>query len=126
MVEVQAIDAEQYLRDQQKPAIAASKPKLTASAAATPAAAGVTPAPAKSPAMYLQLGAFSDRQNAERLRTRLASVELPGEVRISEAYASDKRVYRVRIGPLQTVESADRVTQILAGQGMPPPRVVID
>ncbi len=120
MVEVQAIDPQQYARQQQRPAIAASQPKIAA-AAQTGAAAS-----ARDPVMYLQLGAFSDRSNAERLRTRLASVELPGHIQISEGYASQKRVYRVRIGPLQTIESADRVTQILAGQGMPAPRVVID
>lgn len=125
MVEVEAIDAVQYVNNQQKPAIAASKPKVAAPARAASTAA-VTQAAVSDPSMYLQLGAFSDRDNAERLRTRLASVELPGKIHISEGYASQKRVYRVRIGPLPTVESADHVAQILAGQGMPPPRVVID
>jgi rare lipoprotein A len=120
MVEVQAIDAEQYVKNQQKPAIAASKPKIQPNAAVNKAAA------ARDPVMFLQLGAFSDRGNAERLRTRLAGVELPGKIYITEGYASEKRVYRVRIGPLETVESADQVAQILSGKGMPPPRVVID
>lgn len=124
MVEVQAIDAGQYVRDQQKPAIAASKPKVAVPGAMM--AAAVTPAAVQDALLYLQLGAFSDRSNAERLRTRLAGVELPAEVHISEGYASEKRVYRVRIGPLQTLESAEHVAQILAAQGVPPPRVVID
>ena len=70
--------------------------------------------------------AFRERANAERLRSQLAAVELPGSLHISEGLADRKPVYRVRIGPLQTIESADKVAQILADQGIASPSVVID
>jgi rare lipoprotein A len=117
LVEVSAIDAKQYLAEQQKPRIMPSQPKV---AGRTP------PAAATNPSVYLQLGAFADRGNAERLRTQLADVELPGALHISETVSRQKRVYRVRVGPLDTVESADQATQILAAQGITSSQVVID
>ena len=120
LVEVEAIDPHQYAAEQSGQRVAGSKPKL----AATQTAAAV--AERQNTALYLQVGAFQDRVNAERLRRQLAAVELPGKLHISEGLANQKRVYRVRIGPLQTVESADKVTQILAGQGIDSPSVVID
>ena len=118
LVEVKTIDPKQYLAEQQRPAIAPSQPKVT-----TPQP---TKAVASDPVLYLQLGAFSERSNAERLRSRLAGIDLPGELHISEAVSRQQRVYRVRVGPLQSAESADQATQILATRGITSPRVVID
>jgi len=120
LVEVEAIDPHQYADEQSKPRAAASQPKLAADETAAAAAER------QNTALYLQVGAFRDHANAERLRSQLAAVELPGSLHISEGLANRKRVYRVRIGPLQTVESADKVAQILATQGIASPSVVID
>ncbi len=120
LVEVEAIDPQQYAAEHSGQRVAASKPKL----AATEKAAAV--AKRQDTALYLQVGAFQNRANAERLRSQLAAIEIPGKLHISEGLANQKRVYRVRIGPLQTVESADKVAQILAGQGIGSPSVVID
>jgi len=120
LVEVEAIDAVQYAAGHDTRQVAASKPKL----AAHETAAAV--AERQNTALYLQLGAFQERANAERLRSQLAGFELPGELHISEGLANRKRVYRVRIGPLQTIESADQVTQILGARGIESPSVVID
>ena len=120
LVEVEAIDPHRYAAEQSKARIAASQPKLAAEKTAAAAAER------NSTALYLQVGAFRERANAERLRSQLAAVELPGSLHISEGLADRKRVYRVRIGPLQTIESADKVAQILADQGIASPSVVID
>ncbi len=119
-VEVQSIDPSQYAEQQRKLSAAASQPKLPRpdSAAAV--------AERQNTAMYLQVGAFQDRGNAERLHSELAAMEIPANLHISEGLANQKRIYRVRIGPLQTVESADNVTQMLTGQGILSPRIVID
>lgn len=127
LVEIKAIDPQRYLAEQQKPKIAPSQPKLAVQQQPKPAAQLQQPAEAgHDPLMYLQLGAFSDRGNAERLRSRLAGLQLPGPLHISEGLSRQQRVYRVRVGPLQTVESADQATQILAARGITSPQVVID
>ena len=120
LVEVEAIDPVQFAAAQDTPRVAGSKPKLAASATATAVAER------QNTALYLQVGAFQERANAERLRRQLAGIELPAGLHISEGLADRKRVYRVRIGPLQTVEAADQVTQLLGSQGIESPSVVID
>ncbi len=109
LVEVEAIDPNTY---------AAAKPLRSAPAS--------QPKPSRQAQLYLQLGAFSSRSNAERLQARLSSSELPGELRITEAVHARKPVFRVRIGPLANVETADRLTRTLTEQGINSPHVVID
>jgi rare lipoprotein A len=94
--------------------------------AVDPAAA---PEPAAVPAaghndLYLQVGAFSDRDNARRLQRRLSDVGPGAGVRISED-AGDK-LYRVRIGPLPSVEDVDRLSRKLTELGVADAHVVID
>ncbi len=122
LVEVTAIDPA-------KPRIAPSQPKTatrTTSAAALSAAAPATTPLAHEPLLYLQLGAFQSRDNAEKLRSQLSQVDLPGKLQISEATSNNQRVYRVRIGPLAGVETADELTHRLADHGIRSPHVVID
>jgi rare lipoprotein A len=120
LVEVAAIEPVQYARQQRMLKAKASRPKLPRAASAEAVAVH------HNTAMYLQVGAFAKRSNAERLQDRLARMELPGRLHISEGQADRRRVYRVRIGPLQTVQSADEVAQKLSLQGIQSPRVVID
>ena len=80
---------------------------------------------ATNPTLYLQVGAFSSRGNAERLRSELERAA-PGQVRISALAGLNGPVYRVRIGPLTSLEEADRMTTALAAYTIDPPRVVID
>ncbi len=115
LVEVEAIDPRVYAAGKTDHKVAASKPKT-----AQP------PATTRQPSLYLQLGAFSERSNAERLKARLSDTDLPGELRITRKGASPKPVFRVRIGPLANVETADRLTRLLADKGIRSPQVVID
>jgi len=115
LVEVETIDPRVYAAGKPGHKVTASKPKLSRQATA-----------AKQPSLYLQLGAFSDRGNAERLQARLSDTELPGELRITRLLSGPKPVFRVRIGPLANVETADRLTRLLAGKGISSPHVVID
>jgi len=73
--------------------------------------------------LYLQVGAFSSRTNAENLRRRLAGF---GPVHIQRAGRKRSPRYRVRIGPLASVEEADRLAERLIHQGFDAPHVVID
>jgi len=118
LVEVEAIDPRVYAANQPVRRVAASQPKISHRTAGT--------AHQAMPSLYLQLGAFSSRGNAERLQARLDSSELPGELRITESISDHKPVFRLRIGPLANVETADRLTRMLTDQGISSPHVVID
>lgn len=78
-----------------------------------------------SPSLYLQLGAFSSAENAERLRARLGSAGR-GDVRIVRAELDRRPLYRVRIGPLANIDEADRMSRELAMLGHDDTRIVID
>lgn len=82
-------------------------------------------APADNPSLYLQIGAFSSAENAERLRTRLGNVA-QGNVRIVRAEIDRQTIYRVRIGPIAGVDEADRMSRELALLGLEDSRIVID
>ena len=74
------------------------------------------------PRLFLQVGAFASRANAERLLRRLGLEQafiVPG-------YSRQRRIYRVRIGPLPSVEQADALARRLDARGIRDPHVVID
>jgi rare lipoprotein A len=86
------------------------------------------PAPAAAAGntgLYLQVGAFLHRDNAEQLRSKLQDVRIP-DIHISESISNQRPVYRVRIGPLAGVDAADRMVATLSRYGITDPRVVVD
>jgi rare lipoprotein A len=83
----------------------------------------VTRQPVGDTDIYVQAGAFTRYANATRLRARLSSL---GEVRIDPAMVDDQQFFRVRIGPLATVDAADRVLDRLVQNGYTRSRVVVD
>lgn len=78
-----------------------------------------------APRLYLQIGAFVNRQNAEQLRNKLSQVKIP-DIQISEDHQNQRSVYRVRIGPLASVADADLMATSLERYGITNPHVVID
>ena len=77
------------------------------------------------PQIYIQVGAFSSRQNAELLRNQLKGYKL-GEILIQPGNHQQQTVIKVRIGPLVSVDLADTTAQRLNQLGMRDYRVVID
>jgi rare lipoprotein A len=75
--------------------------------------------------MYLQVGAFISRDNAERLHSKLLKAAL-GNTRISEVQHNGNTVYRVRLGPIFDVGIADQLVSKLAALGIHNSRVVTD
>lgn len=69
-------------------------------------------APDHTPHIYIQVGAFGVRRNAEHLATRLSQL-LQHEVRIQHSTSRHGQVHRVQIGPLTSIEIADQVTATL-------------
>jgi rare lipoprotein A len=106
LVQVEAIDPS-----------APKKPPVMASAS--------KPAPQKAASLFLQVGAFRDRDNATRLGTKLQNAKL-GDIHIMEAANSSGPIYRVRIGPLSSVDEADRLSTDLESRGYADARVVVN
>lgn len=119
LVEIRAIDPRE---SGSVTAQAPARERINLSPIATATAAS---APAANPTLFLQVGAFSSRSNAERLRSELERAAL-GKVEISAFAGLGGPVYRVRIGPLASVEEADRMATALAAYNIDTPRVVID
>lgn len=105
LVEVEALDP--------------SQPAPTRMAAREP------PATDDDATLFLQVGAFRNRDNAERLSRKLQDSRL-GEIHIQQGSTTSGTVYRVRIGPLASVDAADRISNSLIALGISDTRVIID
>lgn len=77
------------------------------------------------PGIYLQVGAFADPANAERVARRLREASL-APVRVVDAVVDGRRVVRVRLGPLADADAADRVADRVEHMGLPHPQVAVD
>ncbi len=64
--------------------------------------------------IYVQAGAFSVYDNAERMRQKLSTL---GSVNIQQALVGGKQLYRVRVGPIRDVDSADAMLNRVVAQG---------
>ncbi|RMG38556.1 MAG: septal ring lytic transglycosylase RlpA family protein [Gammaproteobacteria bacterium] len=81
--------------------------------------------PPHAPRIYIQVGAFGNADNARRLATRLQQA-LQRPVRIERASRPGGTiVHRVRVGPLASVEIADRVTDTLHDLQIEDTRILI-
>ena len=76
-----------------------------------------TKAAGQGQGLYLQIGAFGDPRNAERLRERLGS-ELAAQVRIQQPGEGAPNLYKVRIGPLDSEGEARRLSAQISTLGL--------
>ena len=76
-------------------------------------------------ALYLQVGAFGDPQNADR-RFRLLQQGGIGSAFVAADYSVNPALYRVRIGPVDTVEQYDALVARLAELGIGDTHLVTD
>jgi rare lipoprotein A len=112
VVEVTAIDPDSYNKKQPY------QPKIKRTSA-------LSSYPAKlNYKLYLQVGAFSDQKNAHKLHKRLSRMFKARKIHSN--YAADKNIYRVRIGPLASVDDADKLSMYLNNKGIPTTKIVID
>jgi len=72
--------------------------------------------------MYVQAGAFSQFDNANRVKASLSSV---GSVEISQVLVNGRDFYRVRLGPLQSVSEADQILNNVIQAGYPSAKIVV-
>ena len=73
--------------------------------------------------LYVQAGAFTVYDNANRLRARLSDL---GTTRIDPAMVGDTQYFRVRIGPLSSVEAANSILNQVIEAGNNGARVIVD
>ena len=75
--------------------------------------------------IYVQVGAFGDRANAER---RLGALSLAGikDAFIHEERAPERTLYRVRIGPVADVVQYDVLVEELEGIGITDPYLIAE
>lgn len=77
----------------------------------------------KASSIFIQAGAFSRHDNALRLSAKLSHLAKP---QLQQVSVKGQTVYRVRIGPLSSVEEADRLLDQVLANGHHDARVVVD
>jgi rare lipoprotein A len=108
-------------------ATAEAAPLPPAPVATAPAAAAPASAPAIiPPKLFVQAGAFREWNNAEAMRLRLERLEFTPILVQSVTTGEQIRVYRVRIGPLASIEEGDRLSAALARHGVREPLLVVE
>lgn len=75
--------------------------------------------------LFVQVGAFSDRDNAERLTSRLNADGFPDTFIEGDGNAS-RPIYRVRIGPIADIATFDATVEALQRLGLSDTRLVTE
>ncbi len=119
------------------PPVAPSRPVIVPGAPGAPApitasvlglpSLQTTPSPQGNspPRMFVQAGAFAERDNAVRLVARLKADGFPDTFIVS-AGRGGRALHRVRLGPLHDSGEFDRVKARLLAAGVTNPQLVVD
>lgn len=105
-VEVRAIQPEQQ----------ASMPAKQTAVAANPTQQGP---------VFIQVGAFSNAHRAEEIRTQIKQ-EVSDQVEIMPLSRPQGKLYRVRVGPLASLEVSNRIANRLMHLGFTESRIVVE
>lgn len=79
--------------------------------------------PVDKTSIYVQAGAFGEYANANRAHAVLSGV---GDVRITSVLVNGRDLFRVRVGPVASVERADSLLEAVIGAGYPDARIIVD
>ena len=79
---------------------------------------------ATPPQFYIQVGVFADQNNAESLKNKLLTLQTP--VKVDQATLNETAVYRVKIGPLDDIETADGLVNRLKPLGIHEHRILLE
>lgn len=113
--------------------ITATEPTTAVTAAAPPVnvvadankLASLDPVTQTASKLYLQVGLFKDRSNAEQLRQNLTQLPIPS-IHVATDRSQVKPLYRVRIGPLSADAEAEQLIEMLATKGHRGFRIRVD
>jgi rare lipoprotein A len=125
-VQVQALDAGTA-------SAAGAAPAAPAAPAAKPTALGqvqtpvldgsVSLQPVKGDRLFIQAGAFLRVANAQKLTQKLSRF---GQARVTQFVYNKQTFYRVQLGPIASVEEADRLLQQLLEAGHKDARITVN
>jgi len=90
-----------------------------------PAVVAAQPAPRNANRIFVQIGAFGSRDNADRRLALLRSGGI-GAASVIEDQSVNPALYRVRMGPIQGVAQYDLLVEELAGLGIHDPIIVTE
>jgi len=79
--------------------------------------------PVKPTHIYVQAGAFAQGDNATRMKTKLAGL---GAVTVTGVRVNGIDVYRVRLGPIVSVDEADQILARVVTAGATEAKIVVD
>lgn len=85
---------------------------------AKPGSSPAVPKPHTGETYWLQAGAFADQKEADNQKARIALTGLEAVVRPVDV-AGRGTLYRVRLGPYQSLDDANRMKSTLAQNGVP-------
>jgi rare lipoprotein A len=73
--------------------------------------------------IFIQAGAFSQFENAHRLSAILSTL---GPTTVTQVATGAGVLFRVRLGPIATVDAADAMLDRVIASGHPEARIVVD
>jgi len=73
--------------------------------------------------IYIQAGAFSNFENANRVRANLSGL---GTVKISSILVNGRDLFRVRVGPMVSIDQADHMLERVFQSGYTEARTIVD
>jgi rare lipoprotein A len=73
--------------------------------------------------LFIQTGAFSHYDNARRMSTALSNV---GSPTITEVRKQSSVLYRVRLGPIGSLDDADALLEHVLSAGFPDAKLIVD
>ena len=106
-----------------KPSIKTSKSIIKKRSRMPIADGKITQLPIVESEMYIQIGAFTQFNNAHKVAMRLAGLE---NVKITSKVIGSKEFFRVRAGPIVSVSNADNILDRILNAGFSAARIVID
>jgi peptidoglycan lytic transglycosylase len=98
-----------------------STPATAAVASGPPPQVSVVPV--KPTRIYIQAGAFARAENALNVKSRLDAI---GPAVVAAVRVNGVNLYRVRLGPVDNVEQADKLLDRVVGTGLNDARIVVD
>jgi rare lipoprotein A len=102
--------------------VASTAPVMAAASNGTDGVVTMVSVPA-STQIWVQVGAFQSRGNADRLAQRLVYA---GSPRVTASIVNGKAIYRVRFGPYATVEQADSMLNAVIDKGQNGAQIVVE
>jgi len=80
--------------------------------------------------LYLQVGAFTSSNNAknlsQNLTRKLSSASIVNKVNISNLTINEQPIFRVRIGPIENIIDAEKISASVVEFGFEQPKIIIE